>query len=323
MNSKLFTAVAIAGLSAIHPAFSHASEYPSRPIRLVIGYAPGGAADVMARVIADGLSRRLGQPVTVDNKPGAGATIATSILSRAQPDGYTLGLGTANAYGVDQHLYKVEYTGDDFTPIARLTTAPLILAINRDMGVGSVQELVDTVKANPGKLNYASSGIGGSPHLAGLMFEQAAGAPMVHVPFKGGAPAMTSIVSGDVQLSFGTPASVLPMGRDGRLTMLGVTSSDRSPVAPDLPTLAESGLPGFEYSFWFALLGPAGLPAPIVDKLFAAANDVLKDETVKEKLLVDGSIPAPSESPSEFSEFARKDGARALERLQKAGVTLN
>jgi len=323
MKLKLLAGVVMAGLSAIHPVISHASEYPSRPIRLVIGYAPGGAADVMARVIADALSRRLGQPVTVDNKPGAGATIAASILSRAQPDGYTLGLGTANAYGVDQHLYKVEYTGADFTPIARLTTAPLILVTNREMGIDSVQELVDTVKANPGKLNYASSGIGGSPHLAGLMFEQAAGAPMVHVPFKGGAPAMTSIVSGDVQLSFGTAASVLPMGRDGRLTMLGVTSSERSPVAPDLPTLAESGLPGFEYSFWFGLLGPAGLPVPVVDKLFAAANEVLQDEAVKEKLLVDGSIPAPSASPAEFSEFARRDGARALERLQKAGVTLN
>lgn len=323
MKAKLFATVVVAGLCAIHPAISQASEYPNRPIRLVIGYAPGGAADVMARVIADALSRRLGQPVTVDNKPGAGATIAASILARAQPDGYTLGLGTANAYGVDQHLYKVDYTGDDFTPISRLTTAPLILAVNRDMGVRSVQDLVAKVKASPGQLNYASSGIGGSPHLAGLMFEQAAGAPMVHVPFKGGAPAMTSIISGDVQLSFGTAASVLPMGRDGRLTMLGVTSSERSPVAPDLPTLAESGLPGFEYSFWFGLLGPSGLPAPVVDRLFAAANDILKDEAVKEKLLVDGSIPAPSESPEAFSEFARKDGARALERLQKAGVTLN
>src|SRR5690606_17910257 len=135
MKLKLLAGVVMAGLSAIHPAISHASEYPSRPIRLVIGYAPGGAADVMARVIADALSRRLGQPVTVDNKPGAGATIAASILSRAQPDGYTLGLGTANAYGVDQHLYKVEYTGADFTPIARLTTAPLILVTNRDMGI--------------------------------------------------------------------------------------------------------------------------------------------------------------------------------------------
>lgn len=323
MKAKLFATVVVAGLCASHSAVSQASEYPNRPIRLVIGYAPGGAADVMSRVIADALSRRLGQPVTVDNKPGAGATIAASILARAQPDGYTLGLGTANAYGVDQHLYKVDYTGDDFTPIGRLTTAPLILAVNRDMGVRSVQDLVTKVKASPGQLNYASSGIGGSPHLAGLMLEQATGAPMVHVPFKGGAPAMTSIISGDVQLSFGTAASVLPMGRDGRLTMLGVTSSERSPVAPDLPTLSESGLPGFEYSFWFGLLGPSGLPAPVVDRLFAAANEVLQDETVKEKLLVDGSIPAPSESPEAFSEFARKDGARALERLQKAGVTLN
>ncbi len=323
MKLNILSACLLMAVSALHPVSGVAAPYPERAIRLVVGYTPGGAADVMARVIADALARKLGQAVTVENRPGAGSTIAASVVARAEPDGYTLGLGTANFYGVDQYLYKASYQPTDFTPITRLTSAPLILTVNNELGVKTVGELVAKAKANPGKMNYASSGIGGSPHLAGLMFEKAAGAPMVHVPFKGGAPAMTSIISGDVQFSFGTAGSVLPMGKEGRMTMLGVSSAERSPIAPELPTLAESGLPGFEYSFWFGLVGPEGLPASVVQTLFDATKEVLEDPEVKSKLLVDGSVASVSASPAEFGEFARQQGKVALERIEQAGVTLN
>lgn len=297
-----------------------AQSYPDKPIRLVIGYTPGGAADVIARIVGDAMSRELGQPINVDNKPGAGSTLASDLLSRAPADGYTLGLATGTLYGIDQHLYKVKYTPDDFSPITRLTISPLILAVNKEVGAKSVNELLANARANPGKLNYASSGIGGSPHIAGLTFEKLAGTKMTHIPFKGGAPALQSVAAGNVELSFGTAASVLPLGQQGLVRMLAVTTAQRSPVAPDLPTVAESGLPGFEFTFWFGLFGPAKLPQPVIDRLFAAATKVLADPQVKEKLLIGGNEAVASKSPAEFREWGAGNGQAVLQRLQQAGV---
>lgn len=323
MKLKILASCILASVATLQSAAVGASEYPDRPIRLVVGYAPGGAADVLARVVADGLSKELGETVTVENRPGAGSTIAASTVARAAPDGYTLGLGTANMYGVDQYLYKAPYTPANFTPITQLTSAPLILAVNNELGVKTVADLAALAKANPGKLNYASSGIGGSPHVAGLMFEKAVGVATEHVPFKGGAPAMTSMIAGDVHFSFGTAASVLPLGKEGRITMLGVSSLEQSPIAPELPTLAESGLPGFEYSFWFGLMGPADLPQPIVEKLYAASKQVLEDPAIQAKFILDGSVATLSASPAAFAEFAQQSGKDALERVEQSGVTLN
>jgi len=298
------------------------TAYPNKPIRLVIGYTPGGAADVIARVVGDAMSRQLGQPINVDNKPGAGSTLGSDILARAPADGYTLGLATATLYGIDQQLYKVKYTPAEFTPITRFTISPLVLAVSKDMPAKTVQELVAYAKANPGKLNYASSGIGGSPHIAGLSFEKAVGTKMTHIPFKGGAPALQSVAAGDVQLSFGTASSVLPLGQQGLVRMLGVTTAQRSAVAPDLPTVAESGLPGFEFTFWFGLFGPASLPKDVLDKLFAAATKVLADPEVKAKLLAAGNEVSPSRSPAEFHEWASAGGRAGRERVEQAGVKL-
>ncbi len=313
--------VSVLAIAAASPALAQ-SDYPNRAIRLIIGYTPGGAADVIARIVGDGLSRELGQSVVVENKPGAGSTVGSTMLSHAPADGYTLGLATGTLYGIDQHLYKVKYTPSDFTPITRFTISPLILAVQNELGVKSVQELVNYAKANPGKLNYASSGIGGSPHIAGLLFEKAVGTQMTHVPFKGGAPALQSVVSGDVHLSFGTAASVLPMGQQGRVRMLAVTTAERSAVAPDLPTVAETALPGFDFTFWFGLFGPAKLPPEISNKLFAAATKVLADPEVKAKLLTGGNEAAPSKSPAEFHQWAGANGRAALERLEQAGAKL-
>lgn len=299
-----------------------AQPYPNKPVRMVVGYTPGGAADVIARVLAEAMGRHLGQTVQVENRPGAGSTLGTDLVVRAPADGYTLLLGTATVYGIDQHLYKARYGHNSFAPISLVATSPLILAVNKNLGVGSVAELLSYARANPGKLNYAHSGIGGTPQLAGIGFEKAAGVPMTHVPFKGGAPALQAVVAGDVHLSFGTAASVLPLGRQGQVRMLGVSSPGKSAVAPELPALAEQGLPGFDYGFWFGLFAPAGTPAEVVDRLFTATTRALAEPEVRAKLLAGGNEAAPSASPADFARWAQDQGRQSLERVVAAGVKI-
>ncbi len=299
-----------------------AQGYPNKSIRVVVGYSPGGAADVIARILVNDLQRQLGQTILVDNRPGAGATLAAEIVARAPADGYTLLLGTAALFGLDQHLYKVKYTAADFTPINLTARSPLILAVYKNLGPRTVAELMAYAKANPGKLNYAHSGFGAAPHLAGVDFEKAIGVPLTHVPYKGGAPALQAVAAGDVQLSFGTAASVLPLGPQGLVRMLGVTSLRRSSVAPDLLPLAEQGLPGFEHDFWFGLFGPARLPPEVREKLFAASTKAVNDPAVKAGLLIGGNEAQGSRTPAEFTEFARASGRTALERAVQAGVKL-
>ncbi|MBP0621479.1 Bug family tripartite tricarboxylate transporter substrate binding protein [Cupriavidus consociatus] len=319
---RVAATAAVAALAAL-PGIATAQDYPSRPIRLLVGYTPAGAADYVARMFGEALSKELGQTVLVDNKPGAGSTLASAALAQAAPDGYTLGLATATLYGIDQQLYKARYKATDFTPITRLTVSPLILAVNKNLNIADVKGLVARAKAQPGKFNYSSSGIGGSPHIAGLQFEKATGVHMTHVPYKGGAPALQAVAAGEVELSFGTASSVLPMGTQGIVKMIGVTTSQPSAVAPGLPALAQAGLPGFEFTFWFGLYGPAGLPAEIRDKLFAAASKVMADPQLRAKLASNGSEVSTSASPAEFGKWAGVDGKSALERIAQAGVKLD
>ncbi|MBI5256582.1 MAG: tripartite tricarboxylate transporter substrate binding protein [Burkholderiales bacterium] len=314
---------ALAALPGTGAAQATDAGYPARQIRLVVGYTPGGAADTIARIVGEGMARELGQPVVVDNKPGAGSTLASELIARAAPDGYTLGLASGTLYGVDQQLYKVKYTPADFTPITRLTVSPLILAVNRNLGAKSLAELAARAKASSAGLDYSSSGNGGSPHVAALMFQQAVGAPMTHVPYKGGAPALQAVAQGDVHFSFGTAASVLPLGKQGVVQMLGISSATRSAIAPELVPLAEQGLPGFEFTFWFGLFGPAKLPAPVADKLYAAALKVLNTPEVKARLLATGNEVAPSPSPAAFHQWATADGQRARDRVEQAKVKLD
>ncbi|RZJ26764.1 MAG: tripartite tricarboxylate transporter substrate binding protein [Haliea sp.] len=322
IHALVATAFTITGAGAWAQAALTGSgqAYPNKPIRLIVGYTPAGAGDFIARIVGEAMSRQLGQSILVDNKAGAGSTLASTLLAQAPADGYTLGLATGTLYGIDQHLYKVKYTPASFTPITRFTISPLILAVNKDLGVATTKDLIAYTRANPGKLNYSSSGIGGSPHMGGLTFEKAIGGKMTHIPYKGGAPALQAVVAGDVQLSFGTAASVLPLGQAGNVKMLGVTTAQRSAIAPDLPTLAEGGLPGFDFSFWFGLFGPANLPKEIQDKLFTVATQVLNDPQVRARLLGTGNESAPSKSPAEFHEWATANGKAVLERAEAAGV---
>lgn len=301
-------------------AAAQASGYPAKPIRLIVGYSPSGAGDGIARIVAEAMGKELGQGIVVDNKPGAGSTLASTLLSRAPADGYTIGLATGTLYGIDQHLYGVRYTPADFTPINRLTVSPLVLAVSPKSGIAQLRDLIATARARPGTLNYASSGIGGSPHLAALTFEKAIDAAMVHIPFKGGAPALQAVATGEVDLSFGTAASVLPLGRQGVVKMLGVTTQQPSAVAPGVPTLDAQGLPGFEFSFWFGLFGPARLPPEVHARLVAASNKVLADPQVQEKLLSTGNEAAPFATSAAFHAWAAEAGRAQLERVKNANV---
>ncbi|AWB35573.1 Bug family tripartite tricarboxylate transporter substrate binding protein [Orrella marina] len=302
---------------ALTSGVAHA-EYPDRPIRVLVGYSPGGSADLIARLVTGAMSEKLGQPIVIESRPGAGSTIASNALAKAPADGYVLGLATGNIYGVDQTAYSVSYTADDFTPINLLGSYPLILAVNTETGPKSFSEFMDKAKANPGTMFYSSSGIAGSPHTSAVMLQDYMGTEFTHVPFKGGNPALVAVAQGEVDFSMGTAPSVLPLGRGEKVRMLAISSAKRSPIAPELPTIAESGVDGFEYSFWFGLFGPAGLPDDVTQKLFEVSKEVLADPQVQDKLIKIGSEAGTFQSREDFVTFAKENGEFTLEKVNRA-----
>ena len=321
----MFKKVLVASLAIAAGASAFADAYPSRPITLVVGFPAGGGADAVARIVSEKLGRVLSQVVVVDNRPGAGTTIASEFVSRAQPDGYTLLLGSANLYGSDQFLYKsARYDGaKSFTPIARWSDSPMLLAVKKDFPEKTVQGLMEQARKNPGKLTYASSGAGVVTHLAGASFANAAKIDMLHVPYKGGAPSIQAVASGDVDMTFGTPPSVMPMAQSGKLRPLAVTTAERSPLFPDLPGMKESGIKDYDFSLWFGLYGPAKLPSDIVKKLFDASTQALRDPEVKAKLEKQGIVAWPSASSQEFAAWAIGAGAKHKAITQSSGSGTN
>ncbi|PBI87276.1 Tripartite tricarboxylate transporter family receptor [Variovorax boronicumulans] len=317
-------ALSFAAAALLASAGAMADTYPSRPITLLVGFPAGGGADTVARIVGDKLGKLLGQPIVIDNKPGAGTTIASDQVARAAPDGYTLLLGSANLYGSDKLLYKsVKYDGArSFVPISRWSSAPMLLAVNKDVSAKTVQALIAEARQNPGKLAYSSSGAGVVTHLAGLSFEKAAGVQMLHVPYKGGAPSIQAVAAGDVQLTFGTPPSVLPMAQGQKLRVLAVTSGQRSPLFPDVPSVAEAGVKGYDYTFWFGLFGPAGLPPEVAQKLFDASVAALNDPEVKARMEKSGNESAPSKSLAEFRAWALAEGAKSKELTERSGASV-
>ncbi|MET3372402.1 tripartite-type tricarboxylate transporter receptor subunit TctC [Variovorax boronicumulans] len=317
-------ALSFAAAALLASAGALADIYPSRPITLLVGFPAGGGADTVARIVGDKLGKLLGQPIVIDNKPGAGTTIASDQVARAAPDGYTLLLGSANLYGSDKLLYKsVKYDGaKSFVPISRWSSAPMLLAVNKDVSAKTVQALIAEARQNPGKLAYSSSGAGVVTHLAGLSFEKAAGVQMLHVPYKGGAPSIQAVAAGDVQLTFGTPPSVLPMAQGQKLRVLAVTSGQRSPLFPDVPSVAEAGVKGYDYTFWFGLFGPAGLPPEVAQKLFDASVAALNDPEVKARMEKSGNESAPSKSLAEFRAWALVEGAKSKELTERSGASV-
>ncbi|WP_439682650.1 Tripartite tricarboxylate transporter substrate binding protein [Cupriavidus oxalaticus] len=277
------------------PFTAGAETWPARPIQLLIPYPPGGSADLLARPVAAKLQEKLGQPVVLDYRPGAGGTIATQALARAKPDGYTLIMVLA-AHAINASLYpKLPYdTRKDFAPVSLVANLPMILAGSASLRANNVQELIAEARANPGKLTFASAGNGNTGHLAGELFDSVAGIKMTHVPYKGSAQVVTAMLSGEVQLTFDSISTTLPHVKSGKLRALAVTGSQRAAVAPDVPTLAEAGVPGISITGWYAVLAPAGTPQPVVDRLSTEIATVLRQPELKATLATNGYEPVGS-----------------------------
>ena len=311
----------IAALSAallILACTALAQPYPSRPIRLVVGFAPGGAADFVSRTLQDPLSRALGQQIVVDNRPGAGSSIAAEYVAKSAPDGYTVLIASPSSILVNPLLSPKNpfQPLKELAPVSKVSASPLVVAVNPSVGVASLRELIEHAKKHPGKLNYASSGNGSAPHLAAVLFRSLAGVDIVHVPFKGGAPAVQSVLSGDTQLSFATPPSVLPLVNSGRLRALAVTSREPTPLVPGVPGMAQAGLPDYEISFWYGFFVPAGTPAEITRRLYAATAEALRAPSVAPTLAREGTEISRSSSPEDFAAFIAED-AKLWARLVK------
>ena len=284
----LLSPLAAIALTATTPAASQ-ETYPSRPVRVIVGFGAGASADVTARVVAQKLGDLLGQQFVVENKPGAGSNIATDFVSKAPKDGYTLLMGTvANTINAAIRPDTTFSFTKDFAPIAPLVTLPNILVVHPDTGVNSVAELIKLAKANPDKVLFASSGVGTSPHLSGELFNQMAGGKIAHVPYQGSGQAVTDLLANRVQIMFSPAATVLEHVKKGSLKALASTQLQRAGAAPDLPTMSESGLKGFDTGLWFGLMAPAGTPKDVIDKLNKATNEALKSPDVAETLKKQG-----------------------------------
>jgi tripartite-type tricarboxylate transporter receptor subunit TctC len=295
-----------------------AQAWPDRPVKLVVGFTPGGAADYVGRSVGDALGRALGQPIIIDNKPGAGSSLAADFVSKAAPDGYTILIASPSAISVNPAIDpKRAPAVNSLVPVAKLTASPLVVAANPQLGVKNIPELIDYARKNPGKVNFAHAGMGSAPHLGGVLFNQLAGTDLVGIPFKGGAPSVQSVIAGDTQVTFATPPSVLPQIKGGRLVGLGVTTADRFPLVPDLPGMKEAGLPAYKMDFWYGFFVPAGTPPEIVKKLFDATNVALQRPEVKAALAREGTDVSTSASPADFAAFV-KDENRFWAKLAKA-----
>jgi tripartite-type tricarboxylate transporter receptor subunit TctC len=317
-NWTMFIALALLVIAADGAA---AQTYPARPIRMLVGFAPGGPADVMARLIGPRLYATLGQPIVIENRPGAGGTLAARLLAESEPDGYTLLLGNTSTLVVSPLMYKnVGYDAlKAFAPIAWLGTTSDILVVNPKSPLQSVAQLIAYAKANPGKLNYSTPGIGTPPHLIGEMLKLRAGVDIVHVPYKGGGPSIQAVIAGEVDFTFENPAVALPLVQAGTVRALAVTSAERDPRAPDVPTLIESGLPDFISESFTGVVGPAGIPGSIVTRLNSAINGSLRSPDVA-ATLTKLAVDTKTEPPEKFGAFLAQELANMAPVVKAAGL---
>ncbi len=319
----LLLAALVLGTST-HVALAQAPAYPAKPVKLVVGFAPGGAADYVARAVSDALGRALGQPIVIENKAGAGSSIAADMVAKAAPDGYTLLIASPSSISVNPALNpKLSYKASDLQPVSKLTASPLVIAAHPGAGIASVKELIAKARQAPGTLNYATSGNGSAPHLGAAYFSQVADVKLVHIPFRGGAPAIQSVVAGDTQLTFGTPPSVLPMIQAGRLRGLAVSTPERTALFPDLPGMKEAGLPDYAIDFWYGFFVPVGTPSAIVQKLYEATQQAMQQPGVKAALAREGTDVSLSKSPADFAAFLAQDEKFWVSLVKSAGVKLD
>ena len=297
-------------------------DYPNRPLRLIVTVPPGGAADFIARLIGGRLSETLGQPVLVENRGGAGGTIAADAVAKAAPDGYTLLQNSITTHGVGPHLYsKLPYDPvRDFAAVSGLAVLPLIMSVNADLSAKTVNEVIALSKTT--NLNFASSGNGGAPHMAAELFKSVTGAPITHVPYKGSGPAVADLVGGRVQIMFDAAPSLIAHVRGGKLRVLAAASAQRNRLLPEVPTFAELGLPKIEVSLWYGLLAPAGTPRTVVGRLNSEVAKILEAPEIRERLHAQGAEPMPG-SPEAFASFMQQEMAKWAPVVKQAGVKLD
>lgn len=292
----------------VFPAAAQSQTYPSKPVRMLVGFPPGGGTDIMARIVGAKLADALGQQVVIENRPGAGGNISADLAAKAAPDGYTILMGHVAPIAIAPWLYpKLAYDPQrDLAPISFVASSPNVLVVHAALAASDVRSLIALARAKPGQLRYASSGSGTVQHLAAESFRQAAGIQMLHVPYKGSSQAVVDLISGQVDMNFDTTPSVINYVKQGRLRALAVTTAKRSALVPDVPTLAESGLPGIDFSTWWGLFAPAGTPRSVIERLNRETLKALQLPDVKEKLAGVGAEPAGN-SPEEFAVFIRSE----------------
>ena len=321
MSRTILRALGALALACAVSASAQA-PYPNHPVRIVVPFPAGGTTDILARETAQKLTQSLGQPFVVENRPGAGGNIGADLVAKSAPDGYTMLMGTVGTHAINPSLYeKMPYDHvKDFVPVVLVAGVPNVLVVNPSLPVKTVQELIAYAKANPGKLNFASSGSGTSIHLSGELFKTMTGVSMQHVPYKGSSPALADLVGGQVQLMFDNLPSSLALIKAGKLRAIAVTSLTRSTALPDVPTIAESGLPGFEASSWFGLLAPAGTPRDVVTKVNGEVAKWLATPEAKEKLAAQGAIVATGLAPEDFVRHIASETAKWQKVVKESGA---
>jgi tripartite-type tricarboxylate transporter receptor subunit TctC len=320
MSKLLASILSVTAALLLLASAAFADDYPNKPIRMIIPFPPGGSNDVVGRLVSKYLSDELKQQVFVDNRGGAGGTIGTEDCAKAPPDGYTLCI-ISIAHAVNPALHTLRYDPiKSFTPISILATGPNVLVVSEDAPFKTVKDLVAAAKANPGKLNYASAGVGSFQHLGGELFKLEAGVDIVHVPYKGGGPAMQDVVAGHVKIIFSSMIQTTPLIKAGKVRVLGTGGSKRSPVLPDVPTIAEAGVPNYVAENWWGIVAPAGLPTPVVSRLYAATQAALKAPALEAAFAHDGASPVAM-STAEFGKYIETEIVKWGRVVKKGKIT--
>ena len=319
----LLAGLTLAAAGAL-PTVVLAQNYPVKPVTIVVPFAPGGTTDILARIVGQGMQTELGQPFVVDNRAGAGGNIGASLAAKAAGDGYTLFMGTVGTHAINQALYKKMPFDPvkDFAPISRVATVPNLLVAHPSQPYKTVKELIAYAKANPGKVTFGSPGSGASPHVSGELFKSMTGTDLLHVPYKGSAPAMTDLLGGQINIMFDNMPSAIQHVRSGKLRPIAVTTAKRSPEMPDIPTIAEAGVPGYEAMSWFGLFAPAATPKPVLDRLNAALVKVLNQPDVKKKIAEQGG-DVVAETPEQFAAFIKAETAKWGKVVKDSGATVD
>ena len=318
MNARVVVACATAILAASWSGATLAQQFPVKPVRLVVPFPPGGGADLMARIFSDKLTQRVGQQVIVDNRPGANGNIGMEVVAKSPPDGHTIIIATVGTWAASPFLYKLPYDViRDFAPVIQVTTSAGILVVHPSVPAKNVKELVALARANPGKLDYGSAGIGGFGHISGALFTLLTGTDMVHVPYKGAGPATQDLMAGQIQVLFNDAIATMPHMKSGRMRALAVTSAKRMALVPELPTIDEAGVKGYDNSTWMAMAVPAATPKEIVTRLNGEMNAILKMPDVQERVTAVGAIVIGG-TPEQFSAYLKSELAK-FERVVKAG----